>query len=84
MLRSCEVTAPPDPAAARCKVVSVRTNCSNINHKHFIAKPARTTSSPRFVSDTIYELADFQTEAHQKSWKYLPYGLIYSYHTKNT
>jgi hypothetical protein len=27
--------------------------------KHFIAKPARTTWSPRFVSDTIYELADF-------------------------
>ena len=24
--------------------------------KHFIAKPARTTSLPRFVSDTIYEM----------------------------
>ena len=30
-----------------------------ILNKHFIAKPARATSSPRFVSDTIYELADF-------------------------
>ena len=24
--------------------------------KHFIAKPARATSLPRFVSDTIYEM----------------------------
>ena len=45
-----------------------------ILHKHFIAKPARATSSPRFVSDTIYGLADFQTEPHQMWPKYLPYG----------
>ena len=41
-----------------------------ILHKHFIAKPARATSLPRFVSGIIYELA------HRMWPEYLPYERV--------
>ena len=53
------VVQPPSlPPCSGCKIVSVRTKIRLwlILDKHFIAKPARTTSLPRFLSDTIYEM----------------------------
>ena len=53
------IVQPPSlPPCSGCKIVPVRTKIRLwlILDKHFIAKPARTTSLPRFLSDTIYEM----------------------------
>ena len=82
------VVQPPSlPPCSGCKIVSVRTKIRLwlILDKHFIAKPARAASLPRFVSDTIYEMGTrlmrFQSphlsasrirDAVHFCWKYAP------------
>ena len=41
--------------------------------KHFIAKPARATALPRFVSDTIYEMGTEMKGRFTSARECLPY-----------
>ena len=78
MLRLASALSSPPPSLQPCSGLQNSIGPTKIRlwlilDKHFIAKPARATSLPRFVSDTIYEMGTEMKGRFTSARECLPY-----------